>query len=58
MNHKNIIKYNPAKTISANLYYQAKAMEEEDFINYYNKINLSNPITLKKVQTADPFKQK
>jgi hypothetical protein len=26
LNHKNVIKYNPAKSIAANLYYQAKAM--------------------------------
>lgn len=48
--NKNNIRYNPAKSAAANIYCHAKAMDQEDFIAYYNKISLSNPITLKKVQ--------
>lgn len=50
-NNKISIKYNPSKSMAANIYCHARAMDEEDFISYYNKTSLSNPITLKKVQS-------
>lgn len=53
--NKNMVKFNPSKSVAANIFYHARALEEEDFINYYNKTSLSNPITLKKVQ-SNPHK--
>ncbi len=48
-----MIKFNPSKSVAANIFYHARALDEEDFIAYYNKTSLSNPITIKKVQNSN-----
>lgn len=55
-NNKASIKVSQGKSVAANMYYHARAMEEEDFVAYYNRTSLANPITLKKVQ-SDAKKQ-
>lgn len=38
--------------MALNIYYHARALDEEDFADFYHKISLSNTITLKKIESG------